>query len=448
MLNDKRIALKLSLLGIHFSKKNIPLLLAGIPSSDSSDIDIFILSNDKSKIRLTLKSINFMPSTMNEYFFAIDENNRIVPFHLKDSDGLFNFEILEWFFKKSSLIEDGVYLLNETTRVANKLIRDLHINGRYRPKTLIYVKNFISTKENLMAVTTEIHNICELLNRPIEPYIELLNLIRFETPSEELFNTYRESLNINNSFAPSNQRKEYFRRLNTRIKSLFNRLMFYERMPIIAFIGIDGAGKTRAIESFYIANKKIRIKKFNMRGQEPYFFLSKLLTSVNHTLKKVMSKLRLKPFLLILVVFGDFLDWLDRLGRTLIFSYYSRRGVLCLIDRYSYDKYINLMVSNTRSKLVSRVYSWIIRIFFVDFIKKADLTIYLCIDGPTSFERKGEYTEKIQDEKNYYYDKLFAHKLNNAHVKLDGNQKPEEIDSQVSFMIYSQIETIQRIQSK
>ena len=176
---------------------------------------------------------------------------------------------------------------------------------------------------------------------------------------------------------------------------------------LVAFVGVDGAGKSSTVE--YIENleffKNTGIKRVYFGNNE--YWIPGLQRLLKKEVKNKFLKLLLGTFSLV-----------DRQLRILIALYYMQLGNIVLADRYIYDDEIGRVQNKEKSNkkpLIKRIYQ---KIFGVKMWKKPDLTIFLDVSPEVAYSRKQDYSfEKMlevnKDYKDYMY-KVDGVKIVNA----------------------------------
>jgi thymidylate kinase len=205
----------------------------------------------------------------------------------------------------------------------------------------------------------------------------------------------------------------------------------------IAFIGLDGAGKTTLINSLnqffqdgfasgkvknyywrpYLLPEPGRLISWFRRNERTEFtgastdFFDYRVAKTKHSIFK-------SPFYL-LKFFYYLLDFI--LGRLKYQGAWSRGGVVCF-DRYYYD----LLVFPERFGF--KVPKSLIR-FFSHFIPKPDICFYLYSPSKVLFERKGEITEHEIMRQTVEYDRLSMEYSNI--IKVDTTKSIDETHTEI-----------------
>lgn len=172
------------------------------------------------------------------------------------------------------------------------------------------------------------------------------------------------------------------------------------RAPIIAIMGVDGAGKSSTIE--YLKQSsflKMTGVKFIYMGNNQYWMpgmkaLIKL--SKNNTLFKKLS-----------IIFA----FLDKRMRTLFIIYHSFMGNMVIADRYFYDEFVSRQLDQRVFGPIRKILHNIYEIIFNRFLfLHPDITVYLDVSPEVAFSRKQDYdfskVEHMICAYRNYFDKL------------------------------------------
>ena len=153
------------------------------------------------------------------------------------------------------------------------------------------------------------------------------------------------------------------------------------RAPIIAVMGVDGAGKSSAIE-YLKKNSFLKIPgvRFCYMGHFTYW-----IPGMNRLIS-LSKKGGIFKKIAIIAAF------LDKRMRTLFMIYHSRIGNVVIADRYFYDEMVSRAVS---PRLFSPIRRQMHRVYDVIFNKilflHPDVTIYLDVSPEMAFARKQDY---------------------------------------------------------
>lgn len=202
---------------------------------------------------------------------------------------------------------------------------------------------------------------------------------------------------------------------------------------LAVFLGPDGSGKTTIAENVIARlNKPLRLDDQCLIHWRPSVIpqLNRLfqpfvpkIPIVNNDIKRPESK----PSGFILSLFRLTYYSLDYLiGHFLVVMPKLYRGKLVIFDRY----YYNFIVDPCRSKISLPMF---IRRFFMSFVPKPDVVIYLANEPKTVFERKQELSiEEIERQMNDY--RNLTLKLPNGHI-VNGDRSVENVTSEAIDII-------------
>ncbi|MCT7530667.1 dTMP kinase [Aliarcobacter cryaerophilus] len=187
---------------------------------------------------------------------------------------------------------------------------------------------------------------------------------------------------------------------------------------LVAFVGVDGAGKSSTVE--YIQNleffKNTGIKRIYF-GNNEYW-----IPGLQILLKKEVKNKFLKLLL-------GTLSLIDRQLRIFIALYYMQLGNIVLADRYIYDDEIGRIQNkekNNKKPLIKRIYQ---KIFGVRMLKKPELTIFLDVSPEVAYSRKQDYSfEKMLEVNKDYKD--YMYKVDGVKI-VNADQSQERIYSEI-----------------
>lgn len=187
---------------------------------------------------------------------------------------------------------------------------------------------------------------------------------------------------------------------------------------LVAFVGVDGAGKSSTVE--YIENleffKNTGIKRVYFGNNE--YWIPGLQRLLKKEVKNKFLKLLLGTFSLV-----------DRQLRILIALYYMQLGNIVLADRYIYDDEIGRVQNKEKSNkkpLIKRIYQ---KIFAVKMWKKPELTIFLDVSPEVAYSRKQDYSfEKMLEVNKDYKD--YMYKVDGVKI-VNADQNQEKIYSEI-----------------
>ncbi|QLE78514.1 hypothetical protein FLM55_01655 [Francisella sp. Scap27] len=203
--------------------------------------------------------------------------------------------------------------------------------------------------------------------------------------------------------------KQSFRYFLTKMAAVKNRIFkkpnyrIRKRGCLIAFVGVDGAGKSSTIE--YVCN----LKFFNLTGIKRVYFgnneywIPGLLWLLEKQYKNKYLRLLLSTLVLV-----------DRKLRIYIAKYYMLMGNHVVADRYFYDDLIGKELNKDKrvekKGSLKKVLVWLYtKLFRVNsIIKKPDVTIFLDVSPDVAYQRKQDYSyEKMLEVNKAYKDYMY-----------------------------------------
>lgn len=165
---------------------------------------------------------------------------------------------------------------------------------------------------------------------------------------------------------------------------------------LVAFVGVDGAGKTSTID--YLQ----QLEYFKYTGVKRMYFGNNeyRLPGLNWLMA---IKWEHYPMRLLMSTLG----LIDRQLRIFIAFYYMLLGNVVLADRYYHDDEIGCFQQRDLSlSLLKRVYR---KIFFPKMLKRPDLSIFLDVSPEVAYQRKQDYSFDIMlDQNKLYKDYMYA----------------------------------------
>jgi len=188
---------------------------------------------------------------------------------------------------------------------------------------------------------------------------------------------------------------------------------------LIAFIGVDGAGKSSTIE--YILNmnyfKFTGIKRIYF-GNNEYWIPGLLWGLKNINNNKVCN------------VFFALLTHMDKSLRSLIAYSYIKRGYIVVADRFYYDDFIGMELNKNKLKdtnsFLKKIYRKILapRIWI-----NPDCTIFLDVSPDVAYTRKQDYSYEIMLKVNKAY-KTYMNTVENV-IKIDADKEQKNVYTEV-----------------
>ncbi|MDN5537298.1 hypothetical protein [Comamonas sp.] len=165
---------------------------------------------------------------------------------------------------------------------------------------------------------------------------------------------------------------------------------------LVAFVGVDGAGKTSTID--YLQ----QLEYFRYTGVRRMYFGNNeyRLPGLNWLMA---IKWKHYPVRLLMSTLG----LVDRQLRIFIAFYYMLLGNVVLADRYYHDDEIGrLQQRDVSLSLLKRIYK---KIFFPKMLKRPDLSVFLDVSPEVAYQRKQDYSYDIMLEQNKLYkDYMYA----------------------------------------
>lgn len=222
--------------------------------------------------------------------------------------------------------------------------------------------------------------------------------------------------------------KQLFNKPLRRIHAIRRRIFCSPRYRIrrkgfmVAFVGVDGAGKSSAVE--YVQNLPF-FKRTGMRmiyfGNNHYIMpgLTKLVAKKN--------KSKLLGFLV------SVLSRVDRYTRVLKAVYFIGRGNIVLADRYFYDDKISLALRGAikPKKGLRKLASFLLK---PRMPRRPELTIFLDVSPEIAYRRKQDYSYERMIQVNQAYK---AHMLNIPDVvRINADKAQRDVHKDIVNAIY------------
>lgn len=212
--------------------------------------------------------------------------------------------------------------------------------------------------------------------------------------------------------------KKLFQHFISRLKSFVFRKMqipayqIRKKGLLIAFIGVDGSGKSSTIEHL------LNIDFFNLTGIKRIYFgdneywipgLKKAL-SLNSNIKAI------KYFIALLV-------FIDKQLRVMPLLYYKNIGHIVLADRYFYDEKIADLINHNEHKKRNKIKRFLHELIKPKKIITPDITFFLDPSPSVAYSRKQDHSlSKLKDMINHYKDYMLNQE-NVIRINADNEQQ-------------------------
>lgn len=384
--------------------------------NNSTDIDIYVNKKDKKKINdLLIKNmwktphINDNKYPHKQYLKII--NHRVIKldlvFGLIYGNNEYKIDIKSDNYKR---IKSKFYVPREDLAIIMMMYHMIYDKRNFSSKNIDILRKMMdeyNTADNKNNIAGS-DDIIKLVN-------EILEYDNIDVLNNEVI-SYQERLNAC-KYAKKIGFKRLFLNIAINIKRALNRVYKIVRKSNIAFVGLDGAGKSSAIENL---NKVFCNSSFiEYMGLRDFSFklLDRIIAKENNGMKINKTERILRLFLL-------YIDMLKR--------YFRRRfkSKIILFDRYVNDYHIN---SYGKMKIIYKF-------LFLWLFPKTKKTVYLYCDINTSLKRKNDIKniESFTIMKKRY-DKFFINKKRNVCISTDLNTLEETntiIENYVFNMFY------------
>lgn len=202
-----------------------------------------------------------------------------------------------------------------------------------------------------------------------------------------------------------------------RIKRLLGRpAAFAHKGYMVAFVGVDGAGKSSAIDCVLSDSyfQTTGLKRIYFGGNE--FIIPGTL--------KLYQWLVATPSIRWLRVFPSFLMQMDRRIRLLKALYFKAMGNIVLCDRYYYDD--ELMREYLKKRITEKNSSILLdklQLFLIPrVLVKPDLTFYLDVSPEVAYQRKQDFSFETMIKVNKDYRDLMSTKEEVTFINADEEQ--------------------------
>lgn len=428
---DKALGSILEEISEYAKENNRKIIIPKLPSNDSIDIDILV--SDRQKINPVgfLKEVRVPLKTYRNSLFAyvLNDNQKILPL---------DFSTVKWLNDKSinRLAEhtnksgiDDILLLDEEAKAAFQLLKNVR-SRRFKKNDFMEIREaLLKSEEKTINI---IKDLCDSQNYSSEAVVNFAKSIRLRVPSEDGF---MEMLDID-IFSPSDTFLKTWKSLGEKISNKIKVRKYLRNnttnrpMPVIAFVGIDGSGKSTAIDRFILRNRKIKPHIITLRGKDPGYRITVVVRNVLKRLISLSNKLGLAYLKYLITLLDDAIDFLDRYLRAkAALASAKKEGLPVFSDRWAIDKACNV-TNGLRGRLI--------KFLFVRWFPKPDKIIFFDIDGTTSYKRKKEYDIDTQNEKRKTLINLLRYyKQLGCLTTIDGTLSFAEIDRILSQDFYN-----------
>lgn len=394
-------------------------------NGERGDIDILIDKNDLDFLTKIIKQYNFfidLSSNGPFYYMGIDKDTHkftMLDVNTKIQFGPKPYKPYSFLFTTNELdiMTDGVKILNKNDYIPLMFLMRITSLSE-KKEDLEEIKEYLRNKD--------IHDafIVNFINHKLN--------LKWEEVSQEILKAQDWKI-LKNQYEKdvikiANQDtilrlKQKFKKLLGKIRGLKLKLKFppyriRKKGHLIAFVGVDGAGKSSTVE--YIENldffKYTGVKRIYFGNNE--YWIPGLL--------KLLKKPHRHKLLNILL---SILALLDRQIRIFIAIYYMKLGNVVLADRYFYDDMIGREINKEKLKKQHFIKKLYHKIFAIKMLKKPDLTIFLDVSPEVAYSRKQDYSYAVMLEVNKAY-KDYMYKVENVMI-VNADKPQKEIYSDV-----------------
>ena len=356
------------------------------------DIDIFVAASDYEKFLQVMATLKFhrKERLFAKSYLAFDKSSQQmalldVATQANISGHKFFPVIVPLDFQKLRIMKDkkhSIYVLEECDYIPLNFLR--MINSRKATP-----KNFEILKKNMAEKTPDSffrHLTEEILD---EKWSDIVAFVQ-ATPSWDGINErYAPRLSKHSSFPK--RLAVFLSKVSSRISHALGlpRYRIRKKGHLLAFVGIDGAGKTSNIASL------LAIRYFQLTGIKMIYFGNNQywIPGLNQALQIKSKHIVIKGLLALLAS-------LDRQLRVIAALFYRSKGYIVVADRYFYDDLIGLELYRSKTpKRFSAKFSYLIRRCLKGRIWVIpDITFFLNVSAEIAFERKQDYSfEKVKE---------------------------------------------------
>lgn len=407
-------------------------------SGNRGDLDILIDESDSLKLANLLKRIGFIEiysKSYPKYFLGTDKSSKKTVLIDVDTSIRCGHKPTRPFKLKPKWDEINVIKLNyKSTEIKvlsnidyffiNFIIRCTSRKPKY--KDLVEIKGVLDSYslknkvginyyDNLLMTNSDISPINSVESKgnwkSIKKYwnIKILKIIE-----PNIFKRFIKHLQ--NIFGPL---------INRVLRIIYKRIFMYPSYKtncglIVAFVGVDGSGKSSTIDTL------MQDKKFILTGIKRLYFgnneywIPGLISLTNERKPKFIQ------------VIGGIMKRIDRQLRIIpaLFCKWRKNIVLC--DRYYYDDLVSKYIQSKSGKNTGLM-SILKSLFRVKFVYKPDITFYLKVDPDVAYKRKKDYPYAKMVEVNDIYNKVMS---NRSEVyTINANEKKEKVLKKINDII-------------
>lgn len=392
------------------------------------DIDILISDNTMNDFDKIICSSNFkkvFKNTFPFYYFGLDrQTNKFVMVDVDNKVRLGEKPYKPYYYfvntdKLKKDFRDNVWVLDNQDYIPLMFL--------HRVTTLSPKQENLLELQRLLADQNDINNgyICKILENTLKTPWDLIEQDIVNAHDwQELQKKYKNKI-LNNVLTDYKLLyRQKFQRVTSLIKRIKNKIfktMSYKirkQGSFIAFIGVDGAGKSSTIE--YILHldyfKYTGIKRIYFGNNE--YWIPGVLWGLNNAKNRWLK------------MFFTLLAHVDKSLRSLIAYYYIERGYIVVADRFYYDDFIGQEMNKKKLRPTRSILKKIFRKILEPRIwLEPDLTIFLDVSPDVAYSRKQDFSYEIMLEVNKAY-KTYMPSVNNV-VIVDADNKQEYVYNKV-----------------
>ena len=331
------------------------LLLAKEPDENAVDIDIFITNRSKHTARYLIKAPPvplYFTHKKRGFAYYLSEKGLIKAIDLYDAPFISDATI-DWFLSRSekSIFNPEIKILSHEDQAAHLIYKALR-KGKSkvaRYNKIIKFAKYIKT-EPLQEALLEL---CERQGESkdiLQSAADVIQIIYSEDCSFERFSQITNIQNTNSS------QISIAMRIHRKIKSwavIVEQKYFFmrfkqTRMPMVCFVGVDGAGKSTTIEELSVSIEKVKFFKARMETKTHYHIFTKLymgkIKNILEIIITLVSRVKVVWLIRIMDKFKLFITMFficfDTKRKINSFLKKSRNGSVVIIDRWWSDMFI------------------------------------------------------------------------------------------------------------